>query len=629
MFRTARTVGSIVVMLALLPAAAQAAWHEPDGGSDPLNRDDTRAAGTPDTANVGGVPYVAWSEADGTNTEIRVGRLNAAGTGWEEVVGGPSPINRADDQNGVEPSLTGIGGVPYVAWEELDGAKSQIRVSRLNAAGTAWEEVVGGASPINHSATEDAHEPSLTSIDGIPYVAWREDSGSDRLVRVSALNDTGTDWTEVVGGSAPINASGAAFHPRLAAVAGVPYVTWAQSDGVNSEVRASRLNGAGTAWDEVEGGASPINHSSTDSAFDPALAAVGNVPYIAWVEDDGTTQQTRVSRLNSLGTEWDEVVGGASPINAAPDGSSTFPDIASIGGVPYVTWEEFDAATDQVRVSRLNQAATDWEEVVGGPSPINHAGGTNAFASSLADVGGVPYVAFVQNDGTEVIRASRLEPELSSPQTLAAQSGAFLLTRARTFGVRYPITFEYGPDSTLANRSAVTNTGEDDTDTVAVSVGDLTPGTSYSQRAIGFDGTHTTATGATVGFTTTEVATAPAGGTGGGTTGPGTTTTTTTTQLPPKLLLAVVKPKLKGRSGKRVTLSYLSTGTGSVTLEVLKGRTRVARVTGSAKIGRNKIAWNGKRGRRKASPGRYTLRLTVTGGDGQVATDRGSVTVTR
>ena len=63
---------------------------------------------------------------------------------------------------------------------------------------------------------------------------------------------------------------------------------------------------------------------------------------------------------------------------------------------------------------------------------------------------------------------------------------------------------------------------------------------------------------------------------------------------------------------------------------MLKGRTRVARITGTAKAGRNKIAWNGKQrpqeGERAAS---YTLRLAVTGGDGQTATDSGRLTLGR
>lgn len=96
-----------------------------------------------------------------------------------------------------------------------------------------------------------------------------------------------------------------------------------------------------------------------------------------------------------------------------------------------------------------------------------------------------------------------------------------------------------------------------------------------------------------------------------------------------KLLAAIVNNKLRVRAGKRVTLEYLSTAVGSTTLEVFKGRTRIARVNGKAKTGRNKITWNGERGRKKASRGKYALRLSITSGDGQTATDRGRVTLIR
>src|SRR5688572_2124739 len=69
-----------------------------------------------------------------------------ASAAWKQPAGGASPINQADNQDAIDPSLTSIGGVPYVAWTEHDGTNSELRVSRLNAAGTAWEQVVGGAS---------------------------------------------------------------------------------------------------------------------------------------------------------------------------------------------------------------------------------------------------------------------------------------------------------------------------------------------------------------------------------------------------------------------------------------------------------------------------------------------------
>jgi hypothetical protein len=75
-----------------------------------------------------------------------------------------------------------------------------------------------------------------------------------------------------------------------------------------------------------------------------------------------------------------------------------------------------------------------------------------------------------------------------------------------------------------------------------------------------------------------------------------------------------------------------------VVLEVLKGRRTVARLGGSAKAGRNSLSVPGKvapairsaGAKAKAlAPGRYMLRLTLRGGDGQMGTDTTRLTVTR
>ena len=108
------------------------------------------------------MPYVAWTEDDGTNQEIRVARLNAAGTGWEKVgqtrTPRPRSINRAPRVVTRRPHRS--NGVPYVAWSETDGTDYEIRVARLNAAGTAWEKVGNASSPINESNGFDGKSPA-------------------------------------------------------------------------------------------------------------------------------------------------------------------------------------------------------------------------------------------------------------------------------------------------------------------------------------------------------------------------------------------------------------------------------------------------------------------------------------
>ena len=83
-------------------------------------------------------------------------------------------------------SIASIGGVPYVAFSQYDGSNAQVRVSRLDDAGTAWVEVDGGPSPINETPTLDGFLPSVTVSDGVPVVAWvQAEATTTPQVRVS------------------------------------------------------------------------------------------------------------------------------------------------------------------------------------------------------------------------------------------------------------------------------------------------------------------------------------------------------------------------------------------------------------------------------------------------------------
>jgi DNA-binding beta-propeller fold protein YncE len=95
-----------------------------------------------------------------------------------------------------------------------------------------------------------------------------------------------------------------------------------------------------------------------------------------------------------------------------------------------------------------------------------------------------------------------------------------------------------------------------------------------------------------------------------------------------KLLVALFEARLKATAGKSVAVRYVATRDAAVTLDVLQGSKRVARVAGRAKTGANRIAWNGKIGRKAAKPGTYRLLLTAKTDD-QTATGQATVTASR
>ena len=156
----ARLLPVAALAVVALPAAAHADWQEPVGGASPVNQLGTRNATSSDLTTVGGVPYVAWNEdttaGGGSSSTIRVARLSSDGTTWEKVANaGTNPISRLSSTSSEHPSIADVGGSPWVAWDEgLSQNNSEIRVARLNPAGTAWQRIPDTLRPVNHLRTD-------------------------------------------------------------------------------------------------------------------------------------------------------------------------------------------------------------------------------------------------------------------------------------------------------------------------------------------------------------------------------------------------------------------------------------------------------------------------------------------
>ena len=93
-------------------------------------------------------------------------------------------FNHDPTQNAWDRSIADVGGVPYVAWAEPvpNTNEALIRVSRLNADGTAWVEVMGGSQPDQPGSLRPAGGLS-PHRDGVPYVAWQEGYGDPKIPR--------------------------------------------------------------------------------------------------------------------------------------------------------------------------------------------------------------------------------------------------------------------------------------------------------------------------------------------------------------------------------------------------------------------------------------------------------------
>jgi hypothetical protein len=576
------------------PAGAVAAWEEVIGGPSPINSLASRSGADPVMASVGGVPYVAWTEAEGAIGQIWVARLNAAGTAWERV-GDSSPLNTNDARDAGSPSIAEVGGAPWVTWREADGMNNEIRVARLGLDGT-WQQVGTGASPVNVSDLADASTPSLASVAGVAHVAWSELDGAIGKVHVARLSATGSTWDDL-GGALNLSLINAATQPSLVEFLGVPYVAWTESD-TNDELRVARWSGA--AWVQTEVGTSPINHDTLQSAQRPALAPVAGALHLAWVENAANGDQVHVSRLNAAGTDWAPVVGGDSPVNRSSARDAKKVWLTAIGSAPYVSWIENDGANDEVRVSRLGATGTSWEEIAPGPSPLNAAPDRNALQVHVATVGGIPWLTWSEENAGAVgqIRVARLEPEFGPAGAVATVNGtvgATLFGSVKAYGLPYQAGFTVtgpgGGDTGLAPTSG-------DLALLQRDVSGLTPVTAYTYRPFATAGVAFPRVLGPVGSLTTLAAKPPASA-------PPVTTGA--------LVASWVDRSFKTRAGTRIRLRYVSTRAGRATLELRRGTRLVRRFRATPRAGLNAFTFLAP------TAGSYRLILTVTTPDAKTA----------
>ncbi len=91
-----------------------------------------------------------------------------------------------------------------------------------------------------------------------------------------------------------------------------------------------------------------------------------------------------------------------------------------------------------------------------------------------------------------------------------------------------------------------------------------------------------------------------------------------------RLAAALADSRYRARRGRSLRLRYVVTRSARVTVDVLKGRKRVARKVANAIAGRNQLS---VRAPKKA--GRYSLRFAVRSSDGQATSDSARLTVGR
>jgi hypothetical protein len=343
----------------------------------------------------GAVPWVAWAEpSPGFNdvSQIFASRFNAQTGLWQQAGqdrgGGEASLNLQTNRNAYNPFIfSGTGDpasppVPWVAWEEpsINSNAIQIFVSKgvkddsgdpAVIGGFRWElvGVLRASEPtLNVDPFRSSFQPSgvfAETGNSVPWVTWHEEGGDrpSRIFTARGVADAnapgGFKWINVptcepdeTACSLNINAAKDAKDASMAAgslVAGestVPWIAWPEI-GPNGkwQIFVSRLDTA-TRNSFLQVGGS-LNVDPNHDARTPTITFAGNVPYVVWLEDDGTGKfEVQVRHLASdpqTGTWALDTPEGGFNVNA--DVSDFGVTAVASNDTLFMTWTEGDPAS--------------------------------------------------------------------------------------------------------------------------------------------------------------------------------------------------------------------------------------------------------------------------------------------
>lgn len=285
------------------------------------------------------VPWTAWSEPSpgfDNVSQIFASRFNVDTGLWQQAGqdrgGGEASLNIATNRNATHPFIfsgstePGTPPVPWVAWEEVsDVNPSSVQIFVAKGVkddsgdpsvigGFIWQTVgqvrEDGEQTLNVDRFRTSLHPTgvfAETANSVPWVTWHE-VGRDKPSRIftargvaDANSPGGFKWINVPACDPNDDASCALnINPlqdakdasmtagsTIAGESTVPWIAWPEL-GQNGkwQIFVSRLD-TSTRNSFLQVGGS-LNVDPNHDARTPIIVFIGNVPYVTWLEDDGT-----------------------------------------------------------------------------------------------------------------------------------------------------------------------------------------------------------------------------------------------------------------------------------------------------------------------------------------------------
>lgn len=242
-----------------------------------------------------------------------------------------------------------------------------------------WLPVGGSLNvDVNRGATCTSQAIAISDA-GIPYLTWHESNGTRTQVYVKHWN--GSAWVQD-GTNLNINVNQDARGACIGVAGETPYVTWCE----NSNIYVKRLI-AGN-WNSV---GSNLN-TLTDDVANPCIVLVGNTPFVAWREKEMFNPPYKIFIKHYSGASW---------VPSAGDDLGYFyddyPNVSNINGTPYVTYHDGLQPGLQEHVTVEYYNGSNWHQT---GDFLNNDLAQSGLFPHISGCGNTPYVAWQEISGT-------------------------------------------------------------------------------------------------------------------------------------------------------------------------------------------------------------------------------------
>lgn len=330
--------------------------------------------------------------------------------GWEEIGAGSATGGGISNSGGSSqtPSIAfGADGHPIVAWEDWTSEYPEIYVRRWN--GSSWAEMGAGSASgggISNTSYTSSGPQLVVGADGVPVIAWEDNSTPDRAYAIYVRRWNGSAWVEMGSGSASgwgmSQSYESSYWPALTVGPdGMPVVAWPDSRNGYYEIYVRRWNGS--AWVQFGNSATGGGDSHEGNWMAPPALAIGidGNPIVAW--EDSITGDAEIYLRRWNGSSWAEMgtasaTGGGISNNDASSHSPSL--VVDSQGRPVIAWRDDSSGVAEIYVRRWN--GSSWAEMGAGSDSgggISNSGEGAYFPSLAVSSNGTLTIAWSDRSG--------------------------------------------------------------------------------------------------------------------------------------------------------------------------------------------------------------------------------------